>query len=448
MLQRPFRRATWLGAIVIAPLVCAFAATPNIAGAAHQQPQSPPPAQQAPAPLSANQPPQTVGPISSPEIDAIAADLAPLIAKEHLSTVAVFGALGPMDRITPMGLPIGDSLSAALANRAQGFTVIDRAILRATLKQQRVAEKMLSSDVLAYWISSMVKANCIAIVKLENFNPPNVTIAVYLYDPRKSGSNSFANRKVVIQLDSSQAEAIRTVVETPIKKEPDIPTAVTAAGANGISMPTCEYCPRPDYSQAAREAKQEGEIWLHVMVTEEGRATEIEVTRPLGYGMDAMAVEAIQKWQFKPSTDSNGKPVSALTVVMVQFQLFNSPAGSKGKTKSNVSDNPTRLDIVPFNGSNPSATPSQNALPICIHCPRPEYSKEAKKKKIEGTVSLEAVVTPAGDVANVKVTKSLGYGLDEEAIKAVKKWRFRPTIGPDGKAVEVNANVQVEFKLF
>jgi TonB family protein len=424
-------RAAFHTAIAIAVLVCAFAVASKISTGAPLSPTPPPTNQTLP-----NQPQ-----VSSSEIDALAADVAQLIAKEHLSKVAVFGALGPTDRITPMGLPIGDAFSASLANHAQKFTVIDRSALRETLKQQHVAEKMLSSNVLAAWISSMVKADCIAIVKLENFSPSDVMVALYLYNPRKVGSNSFANRKVVIQLDYTQVEAIKTTLNTPIKKDPDVPPGVIVAGRDGVVFPSCEYCPRPDYTQEARGAHQQGDIWLNVTVTADGRPTEIEVTKPMGYGMDALAVETIQKWRFRPAKDSDGNPVSAVTGVQVEYQLF--PPGP-----SNSSSNAATFEVLPSAGSNPAQTPSRNNLPICLHCPRPDYSKEAKKKKIEGTVWLDVLVTPTGDVAETKVTKSLGYGLDEEAIKAVMKWKFRPLIGPDGKPVEVHATVQLDFKLY
>jgi TonB family protein len=59
-----------------------------------------------------------------------------------------------------------------------------------------------------------------------------------------------------------------------------------------------------------------------VLISEEGRPTEIEITKSLGFGLDVKAIEVLQKWRFKPLTDSTGKPLRVLTVIQMQFQLF------------------------------------------------------------------------------------------------------------------------------
>jgi len=74
----------------------------------------------------------------------------------------------------------------------------------------------------------------------------------------------------------------------------------------------------------------------------------------------------------------------------------------------------------------------------------PNYTAEAKKKKIEGTVTLEIVVDRKGDVVAAKVLKGLGYGLDENAILAVKEWKYKPA-EKDGAAVAVKMEVTVDF---
>lgn len=76
----------------------------------------------------------------------------------------------------------------------------------------------------------------------------------------------------------------------------------------------------------------------------------------------------------------------------------------------------------------------------------PEYSEEARKAKYQGTVLLAIVVDEEGRTRNIRVVRSLGMGLDEKAIEAVSKWRFRPGY-KDGRPVPVHANVEVNFRL-
>jgi TonB family protein len=86
------------------------------------------------------------------------------------------------------------------------------------------------------------------------------------------------------------------------------------------------------------------------------------------------------------------------------------------------------------------------SAPVPIHKVEPEYSEEARKAKFQGTVLLAIVVDESGKTANVRVVRSLGMGLDEKAMEAVTKWRFRPGY-KDGKPVAVMANVEVSFRL-
>jgi TonB family protein len=87
------------------------------------------------------------------------------------------------------------------------------------------------------------------------------------------------------------------------------------------------------------------------------------------------------------------------------------------------------------------------SAPKAIYSPDPEYSEEARKVKHMGTVVLWLVVGPDGKPRDIKVLRTLGLGLDEKAIEAVKNWRFDPA-KKDGKPVAVQINVEVNFHLY
>ncbi len=76
----------------------------------------------------------------------------------------------------------------------------------------------------------------------------------------------------------------------------------------------------------------------------------------------------------------------------------------------------------------------------------PEYSEEARKAKYQGVVLLYVEVDAGGRAQNIRVLHSLGLGLDEKAMDAVRKWKFRPGY-KDGKPVRVVAEVEVNFRL-
>jgi TonB family protein len=89
--------------------------------------------------------------------------------------------------------------------------------------------------------------------------------------------------------------------------------------------------------------------------------------------------------------------------------------------------------------------PCADRAPKAIHAPDPEYSKQAAKAKINGMVVLAMVVGTDGRAHDISVIKPLGYGLDEEAVKAVKKWRFKPGQSA-GKPVAVEIRVEAAFR--
>jgi TonB family protein len=84
--------------------------------------------------------------------------------------------------------------------------------------------------------------------------------------------------------------------------------------------------------------------------------------------------------------------------------------------------------------------------PVPIYRPDPDYSEEARKAKYQGTVILAIVVDEKGNPRDVRVVKPLGLGLDQKAIEAVEKWRFRPGM-KDGHPVKVMAQIEVNFRL-
>jgi TonB family protein len=84
--------------------------------------------------------------------------------------------------------------------------------------------------------------------------------------------------------------------------------------------------------------------------------------------------------------------------------------------------------------------------PSLAHKVEPTYSKQARQHRVEGTVLLYIQVDPSGKAINLRVLHRLGWGLDEKAIEAVRKWRFKPGT-KDGKPVTVEAQVEVNFQL-
>jgi len=87
------------------------------------------------------------------------------------------------------------------------------------------------------------------------------------------------------------------------------------------------------------------------------------------------------------------------------------------------------------------------SAPQAISAPDPDYTEEARRAKKQGTCVLWLIVDAAGRPRDIKVVRGLGLGLDGKALEAVRQWRFQPAL-KDGKPVDVQISVEVEFHLY
>ena len=191
-------------------------------------------------------------------------------------------------------------------------------------------------------------------------------------------------------------------------------------GVLGVGFPSCIYCPHPQFSFEASAASGQGSVTLAVTVQPDGHGTDIKVVQSVGFDVGEQAIQAVENWRFNPALDSDGTPVPVVREIEWSFRFRSGPAmGGAGGTEQ----------------------------PVCVYCPDPKYSDEARRAKLEGSVVLRFVVKPDGSTTNVSVVKSLGMGLDEKAIEAVQTWRFKPAIGPDGTPVADFIGVSLNFHI-
>lgn len=99
-------------------------------------------------------------------------------------------------------------------------------------------------------------------------------------------------------------------------------------------------------------------------------------------------------------------------------------------------------------GGAPNAGSGGYGYPKCLYCPRPDYTDEAMKVKIQGAVLLMVTITKDGRVTDIHIVKGLGFGLDEKAIEIVRTWRLQPAAGPDGRPAAVRTPIEADFHLY
>jgi len=214
-------------------------------------------------------------------------------------------------------------------------------------------------------------------------------------------------------------------------------TVANSPQAAAIEPGRLLYKEDPKYPKEARKQKLQGQVLLQVTVEENGsvsRAAALSGELPLA----KTAVNAVVKWKFQPFTQ-DGYPLRVQQNVVLNFDPTNKVAELQ----------------LPLPAPTVAKLPSDHGLfrvgggvspPRPLFSPNPEYSDEARKAKYQGVCVLSLIVGPDGLPWNIRVARSLGMGLDEKAIEAVKQWRFQPAM-KGGKPVAVAINVEVQFRL-
>ena len=92
---------------------------------------------------------------------------------------------------------------------------------------------------------------------------------------------------------------------------------------------------------------------------------------------------------------------------------------------------------------------SENVTPpSCIYCPRSDYTDDAMKYKIQGTVTLRLLVGKDGEPLEIVLADGLPCGMSHSAIQAVAQWRLHPAKDSDGTPIEVWRTVEVTSQLY
>lgn len=197
---------------------------------------------------------------------------------------------------------------------------------------------------------------------------------------------------------------------------------------DGITPPQLVKQVSPKYTSDALHRKVAGDVEVEAVVKADGTVGDVRLVRGLDAGLDAEAVKAARLWVFTPGTDRDGKAAPVIVTMVLSFLVSGQVADddfAKGACRP------------------PAAGVTAPKLVLQVE---PKYTRDAMQAKIEGEVTVEAVVGTDGTVTRSRVVKSLDkiYGLDQEALKAASQWTFEPD---SGKCQDVAAPVLVTFVL-
>jgi TonB family protein len=119
-------------------------------------------------------------------------------------------------------------------------------------------------------------------------------------------------------------------------------------------------------------------------------------------------------------------------------------AHATGEPPAHTSELPA--DVTPADGL-PLAGARGVTHPVCLRCPPAQYSYPALIHKVQGNVTLDALVGTDGWVSKVRILGSLGAGLDEQAMRTVRTWQWEPARDAEGKTVAAHQTVVITFHI-
>jgi TonB family protein len=162
---------------------------------------------------------------------------------------------------------------------------------------------------------------------------------------------------------------------------------------------------------------------LSMVIGADGIPTNIEVVNSQKSPLDDAAIAAVKQSQFQPGS-LNGNPVPVRAFVWVPFVAADHPATPETGSPKEIKN---------------------MTVPLPVKSANAEFSDEARRRRFSGSVLLAFTVTEDGLPANVRVVDPLGMGLDEQALKAVRQYRFKPAT-LEGIPIPFSVVVAVSFR--
>lgn len=186
----------------------------------------------------------------------------------------------------------------------------------------------------------------------------------------------------------------------------------------GMTAPTVLKSAFALYTEDARIHGIEGTVTIEALIGEDGKIRSTKILKGLGFGLDEVALTSVQEWTLSPAT-RNDLPVSVGAQLDVAFSLRSANALHMG------------AGMLP---------------PTVQQKVDPQYTDEARRAGLSGTVVLQAVVRSDGTVDVLRVVRGLPLGLTDSAIQAITQWQFRPG-QKDGQNADIALNIEVNFNI-
>jgi TonB family protein len=195
--------------------------------------------------------------------------------------------------------------------------------------------------------------------------------------------------------------------------------------------------------------------WARVSldIGEDGAAQRVELNEASKPSVKDLATEIVREDRFAPA-EKNGKSVAAHAVILVEMDVCTAKVKSpEGKKEEQVQLEAEARQTLYMPPAPPPEDPGVQRVSVRISAPVPliipqaKYTDEARKEGIQGEVMVSVIVDAQGMPQNPRIVRPMPAGLNEAALEAVRKYRFKPAM-KDGKTpVPVMVTIAVNFRL-
>jgi TonB family protein len=208
----------------------------------------------------------------------------------------------------PFSAWLADQFSSALAGAGQQLDIIDRSQLAEYVKSHNVSPQEMFESATARELGKQIGAIIVvrgALGPAENGF--GISLNAFTVSPpkRKKTNQSLGEVHGKIPMSAAISEHVGVPIEDLFPKD-----GVYQANEGGIGFPMCLYCPRPQFSPELMQRKIRGVVTLEAVITSEGKATQIRVTKSVERQFDREVIRAVETWSFKPAVDIDGRPTN------------------------------------------------------------------------------------------------------------------------------------------
>ena len=239
----------------------------------------------------------------------------------------------------------------------------------------------------------------------------------------------------------------------PAKDQPER-VKVYSSGP-GVTAPQLLPVAPFETAEGKCENEVDGSALLSILVDAEGRPRNPVFLQPIGNEMDRWALQIAFQDRFTPGTYSGIPAVVAQSLRIsfhvcaekknetVRLMLPNQMMTQPVQDLSRLPDAPEEALLEP---SDLNSIGDSVKAPVLVQSVAAEFTDEARRGKRGGGCIVSFVVDKDGKPQDVRIVEKLGYGLDQKAVEAVKRYQFKPAI-KDGKPIPVTLTTEVEFRI-